>query len=322
MARVQTVTERFRNRAARVILPLHQNPGSPVSLNIVVGIATAGRPEILSQTLADLRRQSRIPDAVVVCAPSEADFGVAREVDPGAPARFLLGARGLTRQRNRIIDASPEADVMLFLDDDFLLDPGYVAAIEQAMTADPSIVVATGLVLADGINGPGLGFAEGLSVLSHPRRDRTAIEPVFSGYGCNMALRLAPMRAHRLAFDEVLPLYGWQEDVDLCRQLSPHGRIVQVDAAQGVHLGTKSGRNSGVRLGYSQIANPLYLARKKQGYPLGRALEHATRNMAANIARSLRPEPWVDRRGRLRGNVLALRDLLRGRMTPQQVLDL
>lgn len=293
-----------------------------MSLNIVVGIATVGRPAILSDTLADLRRQRRAPDAVVVCAPSEADFGAARDSDPGAPTRFLLGARGLTRQRNTIIDAIPDADVVLFLDDDFLLDPDYIAAIEQAMGADPSIVVATGLVLADGIKGPGLGFAEGKAVLSHKQAGADAIHPTFSGYGCNMALRLAPMRAHQLSFDEVLPLYGWQEDVDLCRQLSPYGRIVQVDAAQGVHLGTKSGRNSGVKLGYSQIANPLYLARKKQGYPLGRAVEHAARNMAANLARSLRPEPYVDRRGRVRGNLLALRDLLRGRMAPGRVLDL
>ena len=61
-----------------------------IFLNIVVGIATAGRPEILSQTLADLRRQSRIPDAVVVCAPSEADFGAAR----AHQQRHRLLARG------------------------------------------------------------------------------------------------------------------------------------------------------------------------------------------------------------------------------------
>ena len=33
-----------------------------------------------------------------------------------------------------------------------------------------------------------------------------------------------------------------------------------------------------------------------------------------NIVRSPWPEPYVDRRGRLRGNLLALRDLMTGRM--------
>jgi hypothetical protein len=44
--------------------------------------------------------------------------------------------------------------------------------------------------------------------------------------------------------------------------------------------------------------------------------------MAKNLARSGWPEPYVDRRGRLRGNLLALRDLAAGRMTPERVLEL
>jgi GT2 family glycosyltransferase len=129
------------------------------------------------------------------------------------------------------------------------------------------------------------------------------------------------MRAHRLAFDEALPLYGWYEDIDLCRRLAPHGRIVRVPAARGVHLGTKLGRTSGLRLGYSQIANPAYLARKGS-YAWRRAAASMARNLAANLARSAAPEPWVDRSGRLRGNLIALSDLLRGRADPGRILDL
>jgi hypothetical protein len=44
--------------------------------------------------------------------------------------------------------------------------------------------------------------------------------------------------------------------------------------------------------------------------------------MAMNIVHAPRPEPYVDRRGRLRGNLLALADLLRARMAPERVLDL
>ena len=63
-------------------------------------------------------------------------------------------------------------------------------------------------------------------------------------------------------FDENLPLYGWAEDVDFCRQLATYGRIVENARTTGVHLGSNSGRTSGVCFGYSQIANPLYLWRK------------------------------------------------------------
>ena len=82
----------------------------------------------------------------------------------------------------------------------------------------------------------------------------------------------------------------------------------------------KSGRSPGVRLGYSQVANPIYLARKgTMAWPLART--HMSRNMLANTARTLRPEPWVDRRGRLKGNLLALWDLARGRLDPRRILE-
>ena len=42
----------------------------------------------------------------------------------------------------------------------------------------------------------------------------------------------------------------------------------------------------------------------------------------ANAAKSISPEPWVDRAGRLRGNLLALADILMGRSHPGRVLDL
>ena len=44
--------------------------------------------------------------------------------------------------------------------------------------------------------------------------------------------------------------------------------------------------------------------------------------MASNVFRSPWPEPFVDRVGRLRGNLLALRDLATGRIGPERVLEL
>jgi GT2 family glycosyltransferase len=151
---------------------------------------------------------------------------------------------------------------------------------------------------------------------------QSTIAPTFNGYGCNMALRLDVVRAHALRFDERLPLYAWYEDIDLCRRLASHGgEIVEVAAASGVHLGVKHGRTSGKRLGYSQVVNPLYLWRKGS-YPLDRALRSIGRHLLINGVRSLRPEPWVDRRGRLVGNSLALLDIMRGRAVPERILDL
>lgn len=293
-------------------------------LNIAVGIPTVGRASVLRETLIELTRQNRRADSVIVCGAKPADVEGAAEACPGTIV--LLCEPGLPRQRNAVLEAAVGADIVIFFDDDFLPEPNYLAAVEHHMRHDPQIVVATGMVLADGIGGPGFAPDDGRSILARyaaPAGARSSdIRPVFSGYGCNMAVRLAPMRSHGIRFDERLPLYGWQEDVDLSRRLAEFGHVVQIDTACGVHLGVKSGRGSGLRLGYSQVANPLYISGKRRGYPLRRAITHIARNLAMNIARATWPEPYVDRRGRLRGNLLALFDLTVGRMAPERILDL
>jgi GT2 family glycosyltransferase len=291
-----------------------------VQYKLAVGIPTIGRAGILRETLTEIARQTRRPDRVFVCGTKPADVEGAADVD--SAAEILLCAPGLPRQRNAILAAAADADIVVFFDDDFLPEAGYLAEIERLMRDDPEIVVATGRVVADGIGGPGLSAAEGRRLLQQAGAGTVGTRQVFSGYGCNMAVRVAPMRDNNILFDERLPLYGWQEDVDLSCRLAVFGRVVQSEAVLGVHLGVKSGRASGVRLGYSQIANPLYLVRKRRGYPFGRALKHVMRNLMMNVVRSTWPENYVDRRGRLRGNLLAFRDLMTGRMDPERILEL
>jgi GT2 family glycosyltransferase len=290
------------------------------SLRIAIGIATRGRPEILLEILRELDLQSRPADRIIVSHVAETDISGA----VGLPrVEFVTGAAGLPRQRNAILDAVDDCDIVLMIDDDFLPERHYVATTLAIFAAATNVVVTTGRVLADGARGPGLGMAAARDILARASGDvpQSDVEPTFSGYGCNMALRLDVIRAHALRFDERLPLYGWYEDIDFCRRLGRHGRIVQVVAARGVHLGVKGGRTSGRRLGYSQVINPLYLWRKGT-YPLGHALRSVGRHLLINGARSLWPEAWVDRRGRLIGNSLALVDILRGRARPERILDL
>ena len=290
-------------------------------MRIAIGIATRGRAAILGEVLAELSRQTRAPDRILVCHVDEADIAGLRDRFPAV--EFLTAPAGLPRQRNAILDAVADCDAVLFLDDDFLPLPGYLGVTERILDAHPDCVVTTGTVLADGAKGPGIGVEDARAILAADTAptDALSVAPHFNGYGCNMALRLAPLRTHALRFDEQLPLYAWYEDLDLTRRLAAHGTVLRLAGARGVHLGTKSGRVAGTRLGYSQVANAIYLARKGS-YPWNRALRSAARNMAMNIVRSLAPEPWVDRRGRLRGNLIALADLLRGRMHPMRVMEL
>ena len=292
-------------------------------MTIAVAYATTGRRDTLTDTVKALLHQRRMPDAVGIC-PGKPD-----DVDRVALAALALGVIyaqapiGLCAQRNALLDLFGNADIVVFLDDDFIMAPNYLAECEALFLAHPNVVMVTGHVIADGIIGPGLTLAEANAALvaDVPALVDASHVSVYNGYGCNMALRRAAADAAELRFDEALPSYGWLEDVDFSRRLAPHGEIVISNLCRGVHMGTKRGRSPGVRLGYSQISNPYYMWRK--GSLTGRrAAAQAGRNILANLAGLFRPQPWVDRRGRARGNFVGLRDILKRRSHPQRAMDL
>jgi GT2 family glycosyltransferase len=287
---------------------------------LAVGIATVGRPEFVRAALDHLKRQTRVPDLVLVAACEPADVaGVA-----GEHVTCIFAPRGLTEQRNAILRDCSHFDVIVFFDDDFLPNPTYLEELERIFVTHPNIVMVTGHVIADGIIGPGFDIEEArrhLEIDGQRKPEWEALVDVYNGYGCNMAVRTSAVQKGEVAFDEALPLYGWLEDVDFSRRLGHYGRIVRSEAARGVHLGVKSGRQSGIRLGYSQIANPVYLVRKGS-FDRSRAIQQMGRNIAMNLVFSLRPEPYVDRWGRLRGNIKAIKDLLRGQLRPERALTI
>lgn len=282
-------------------------------------VATLGRAELTRQTVDRLSDQTRPPDGIVIVGVGEADV---RGVDAarGNPI-ILLGPRGSCAQRNHGLDwLQGKSDIVVFFDDDFVPAPDYLEQVERLLKERPELAGLTGQLIADGIHGTGFSLDHALSLIaadSPPDPPRTA--PIEALYGCNMSLRMAMVGDVR--FDENLPLYGWQEDIDFSRSVARQGPLVSTSRLRGVHMGARGGRTSGVRFGYSQIANPFYLVRKGTMQP-GMAMGLATRNLFANIRGSVRPEPHIDRRGRLRGNLTALIDIVRGRSNPRRILEL
>lgn len=290
------------------------------SLRIAVGIATAGRAKVLADTLDHISRQTRQPDEILVCPADPGDVDCDRIAEAGMRIQIVAGERGLPSQRNALMSSS-SADIMVFLDDDFLMASDFLAEVAALMETRREVVVATGHVLADGILTRGLEYDEAVAIIdaSGPNMGGQVRE-TYNAYGCNMVIRLEPVRAVGLRFDERLPLYAWQEDLDFSRQLAPYGLIVHAPRLRGVHLGTKrAGRSPGRRLGYSQIVNPVYLA-KKGTMEWRRCGRQILRNVLANTVHSLRPEPWVDRRGRLLGNLIGVLDVARGISEPERTI--
>jgi GT2 family glycosyltransferase len=292
----------------------------PNGLRIAVGIATAGRGQIARELLHTLQSQTRPADTIVVSAPSADDV---REIRSDCGVRLMLGHHGLTTQRNAIIRAIVDHDAVVFFDDDFLPNASYLDAVARIFCTYPDIALVTGEVIADGIIGPGYSVDDARRLLAadSPPSGSSRLLPVYNAYGCNMAVRLSSVREANILFDENLPSYGWLEDVDFSRRIATRGRIVKASDARGVHLGVKRGRQSGLRLGYSQIANPIYLMRKGN-FAWRRGLALMARNVVSNCVRSMKPEPYVDRIGRAAGNARALVDLAIGNLHPTRIMAL
>lgn len=283
---------------------------------IAVVIATLGRPHVVTATLKYLlATQSVLPDTIVISCISPEDAGEAADFPT---VTIITGKPGLPAQRNAALAAlPPETDVVVFFDDDFVADADWLAVAAKTFRDQPDVDAFTGHVLADDIKGAGLNIEDAIDLLETSDRSTSwsHLEP-YSPYGCNMAFRLSAVRD--LKFDERLVLYGWLEDRDFGAALAKRGgKLIKCANACGVHMGVKSGRVSGDRLGYSQIINPIYLLRKGT-MTYGQVAGQIFRNVASNLSGSLRPEPFIDRRGRLKGNLRGFADVMRGRIEPER----
>ncbi|URK86214.1 glycosyltransferase (plasmid) [Rhizobium sp. RCAM05350] len=292
--------------------------GTAANFCTVLGIASAGRASTLLETVNYISGMLSGMCPIVVCVPRIEDAaGIADRAD----VELLIGPHGLTRQRNTILRAvSGKADLLIFLDDDFIPMSNFVTRMQDIFLRQPDVVIATGDVIADGILGKGLSMSEAMEVIGDSENRAERVTEVYNAYGCNMAVRLSTVSQHNILFDEELPLYAWLEDVDFSRSMARYGKSVHVGGACGVHLGARSGRQPGVRLGYSQVANPAYL-RKKGTMATSRAIMQIVRNLIANIGGFCLGDGSVDRRGRLRGNLIALGDLLQGRASPSRIME-
>jgi len=286
--------------------------------SIHVVIATIGRAQVVRQTVDILAEQTRHADEILVVTVGPED--VAGIDQARSKARVLFSEKGLCRQRNRALDELQDAaDIIVFFDDDFVPAADYLAHVEALFDAHPDMVGITGELCADGVLHGGFTVEEARAILASRSEAHAPMRHRHELYGCNMAIRMSAARGMR--FDENLPLYGWQEDIDFTNRLGRKGRQVSTGAVTGVHLGVSAGRTSGKRLGYSQVANVVYLQRKgTMRRDFGNRL--MMQNLVSNAWRSLRPEPLIDRRGRLLGNMIAILDCLRGRVDPRRILEM
>ena len=287
-------------------------------------ISTRGRPAIVSALVKQLNEQTLPPEHIFIIATCAEDLADIDQSQSNLTA--TIGRPGSTFQRNDGLKlAGSNYSYIIFFDDDFVPSKFWIERMTLIFEARLNLSGITGEILADGTRTAGIVRNDAVQMVTYKDCEapyNRAIEESFEfggNVGCNMAFRYSMI--HDIVFDEQLPLYAWHEDSDFRGQATQRGNFARAAALWGVHLGHKSGRGSGVTLGYSQIANVVYLA-KKGTVPVKFLYNIAFRNVIINTLRSIRPEPFCDRRGRMRGNFTALIDLMRGRLHPERILSL
>jgi hypothetical protein len=293
-----------------------------MDLRTAVIIATKGRPQEVSSLLDTLALQTVAPDMIVIsaCDPSDIEQGSVA----GKDLDVLFGTPGLPAQRNRaLLSVRGKCDIVIFFDDDFIPSRYWIEHLKILLTTQPGVVCVTGKVLIDGVTIGGLERSRGASLVQDADNSKQLaisdyeVQNDQSPYGCNMAFRARNIE--HLTFDERLVLYGWLEDSDFAFRVGK--KRIWTDALWGVHLGATRARASGLSFGYSQIVNPWYLLKKGSmtHFDIFRTISRA---LVRNAVGSVFENSHIDRRGRLKGNMIAFKDIVFGRWAPERAAEL
>jgi glycosyltransferase involved in cell wall biosynthesis len=294
-----------------------------VSNSISVVIASKGRPDFVRETIDCLARQTLKPKETIIVVPTSEDLPKNKW---GDEVQYIIGTLGLTSQRNRGIMAIPKTiPYVAFFDDDFELKEDYLEQAVAFLNANLSIVGISGRLLAEG----GITRPEARALIAGDQPGETNRGMFFSKgkhhilFGCNMVIRRAILNYEK--FDENLPLYSYGEDYDISVRLERYGLVGRFAGCVGVHLETPGGRVREVLRGYSFVANNWYFLKKRVTHlPLVNAWTRfwvvcVGKNLWQSLWKLFKGDRTMDWNGRLKGCLLALKDIFLGRCHPRRI---
>lgn len=239
-------------------------------LRVSVILCTKDRPDDVRLVFQCLGAQTLLPAEVVVVDASGDDRTrlVVLEKEGASPARYLHVTRpGLTRQRNIGIREAT-GDLLLFVDDDVVLEPDYVECVAAAFRQDAAGRVGAvqgrvtnylrarttfgarlrGRVLSLLLRAfllprVGSGWFQASTFPTYPY-DQETPRFVECLHGCAMSFRREVFQA--LSFDEDLTGSGCLEDADIAHRLTARYAIYYEPRAQLRHLLSPVARGSAV----------------------------------------------------------------------------
>lgn len=219
-------------------------------------IPTRDRPDDLLECVDSISRQDRLPQELIIvdqsAVPLEETLRAQFSSQSSSPRLIYLHApevRGLPQARNLGLSQS-HGEIIMFLDDDVVLEAGYISEILRVFTNHPEAMGLGGIirprpsrgqVLLAKIffQGPFKGERELLALQC--RREGAPspdLIPVSYISGCNMSFRSSIFTDHR--FDERLRKHALGEDMIFSYLVSQHHRLYITPRAGVIHKGSNS----------------------------------------------------------------------------------
>jgi glucosyl-dolichyl phosphate glucuronosyltransferase len=288
-----------------------------VTLSIVIG--TKDRPASLERCLKSILRQTTPPDEVIIVDDGTLDRSAVLKSFEGTnvAARYFNKShdRGLTKSRNLGIRES-HGDVVMFLDDDVVLDERYVQSVLDIYQRSPDVAAVGGRLLSGRLPllkraflrmflldaaTEGRVLANGVGVLVRHIREVTPVEWLS---GCNMSFRRGVFA--EFMFDEAFGGNGWGDDRDFSYRVGTKYRMVATPDALVHHLEEPAGRLGSEAFGHTEITYVhRFFVKNMPKRAMGRlALAWSLVGITLQNCLTLRP-------GRVRGNLRGLGEVLR-----------
>lgn len=247
-------------------------------------ICTKDREEDIKKAIGSIANQMHLPDELIV-VDAGTNPSLQSELKALIPDRikfiYINSTPGLTRQRNIGIKHC-SSDIIMFIDDDCILEPGYVKAVVKTFESDSSASI--GAVIGNITNiepekfsmmarinkfisrcmtkiflltelGDGSLKASGLT--SYPYLSKKSHYVHSLGGNC-MSFRRSLFK--QIAFDERLDGYCCYEDLDIARQVIGTGYKIYYEAdAKLAHYPSISARDAARAMAEMRICNHYYL---------------------------------------------------------------
>lgn len=249
--------------------------------DVSVALCTRDRPEMLSQVVSSILAGDAVPAEILIVDQSDRPHPWLSTGQPEGPAiRYVLSSsRGLARARNEAARLA-RRPVLVFTDDDVLVDPSWLGRLVGALEAAGEDAVVTGRVVAGEPEAPD-AFAPALKGgdVARVYQGRVRDDPLVSA---NMALPRAVFERvggldPRLGVGTAFP--GGEDNDFGFRVLESGYAIVYVPNAVVVHRSWRPASNHYLRLRWAYG--------RGQGAFLAKHLGHAGRFMGRRLAGSL-----------------------------------